>query len=289
WAPRVIASYKVSNDTRVNAQVSKGFRLGGINDPLNVPLCTPQDLQTFGGHDRWKDETAWNYEVGSKSSLMGGRGSLNLAAFYMDISDLQTTLTAGSCSSRVIFNVPKAVSRGVELEFTAAPSSWFDFAFSGSYDDSELRSTVRDSTGAVLAGIETGNRLPTVPKLQVSAAATVQKPMANNWLGYLTGVYQHVGSRFTQTVDEDPTFGTFALRQSPPPGKPGDPPAGLGIGTPFTQPTFTFDPELPAYDIVNLRLGMLKDKLDVALYVNNVTNERAKLSLDRERGETARL
>src|SRR4029450_1703836 len=42
--PRFIATYKVSANTNLNAQVSRGFRLGGINDPLNVPLCTPQDL-----------------------------------------------------------------------------------------------------------------------------------------------------------------------------------------------------------------------------------------------------
>src|SRR5262249_31605603 len=40
FAPRVMMSYKLSDATRLNAQVSKGFRLGGINDPLNVPLCT---------------------------------------------------------------------------------------------------------------------------------------------------------------------------------------------------------------------------------------------------------
>ena len=60
--------------SRLNAQVSRGFRLGGINDPLNVPLCTPQDLVTFGGRETWDDETAWNYEVGAKSRVMGGRG-----------------------------------------------------------------------------------------------------------------------------------------------------------------------------------------------------------------------
>src|SRR5262249_54842913 len=145
----------------------------------------------------------------------------------------------------------------------------------GSYDDSELRSTVRDSTGAVVGGIESGNRLPTVPKLQVSAAATWQHPMMTDWLGYLTGVYQHVGSRFTQTVDQAPGYGTFVMR--------------TGIGGPLTQPTFTFDPELPAYDIVNLRYGMVHNKLEVAVYVNNITDERAKLSLDRERNLTARV
>ena len=41
FAPRLIASFDVLEGTKLNAQVSKGFRLGGINDPLNVPLCTP--------------------------------------------------------------------------------------------------------------------------------------------------------------------------------------------------------------------------------------------------------
>ena len=128
-----------SDNTNLNAQVSKGFRLGGINDPLNVPLCTPEDLVTFGGRDTWKDETAWNYEVGSKSRIMGGRGSFNVSAFYMDINDLQATVTAGSCSSRVIFNVPKARSTGVEVEFAVAPNEHFDFAISASYNDSKLQ------------------------------------------------------------------------------------------------------------------------------------------------------
>ena len=41
FAPRLIASYKAGANMTLNAQASTGFRLGGINDPLNVPLCTP--------------------------------------------------------------------------------------------------------------------------------------------------------------------------------------------------------------------------------------------------------
>ena len=121
-APRFIASFEATANTRLNAQVSKGFRLGGINDPLNTPLCTPEDLATFSGRDTWEDEELWNIEIGSKSTILGGRGAFNVAAFAMDISDLQTTVTAGSCSSRLVFNVPSARSTGVELEFTAQPT-----------------------------------------------------------------------------------------------------------------------------------------------------------------------
>ena len=154
-----------------------------------MPLCTPQDLATFGGRDNWEDESSWNYEVGTKSTLLGGRGTFNVSAYYMDIEDLQATVTAGSCSSRVIFNVPKARSTGIELELAAAPSDNFDFAISASYGQSELRSTLTstDPTGnvQVVSGIETGNRLPTVPEVPGRGHGHLSVAAAGeSWLGY---------------------------------------------------------------------------------------------------------
>jgi iron complex outermembrane receptor protein len=285
-APRIMGSYALSHETKLNSQVSKGFRLGGINDPLNVPLCTPSDLRTFGGHTTWKDETLWNYEVGSKSIILDGHGSLNVAAYYMDIRDLQATVTAGSCSSRVVFNVPKAQSPGVELEFTAAPTKNFDFAISSSFTDSKLESTLTSTDAAgnvsVVSGIKKGNRLPTVPRFQAVAAATFQGQVLTNWLGYLTPTYQYIGSRFTQIGDQAEGFGIVNLLSFAQSG-------GQTIGGPLTATTFTFNPRLPAYQIVNLRLGMLNDTWDVALFVNNLTSERALLALDQERGTRARV
>ena len=282
-APRVMAGFKLSDSTRLNAQISKGFRLGGINDPINVPLCTPQDLITFGGRGSWKDETLWNYEVGSKSRIMNDRGSINVAAYYMNIKNLQATVTAGSCSSRVIFNVPKARTEGAELEFELAPSEAFDFALSASHNDSKLQSTLTstDPNGnvSIIAGIKSGNRLPTVPKDQAAAAATYHWRTNSNWAGYATGVYQHIGSRFTQIGDQAVGFGTVNLNSF----------GANGIGAPFTQNTFTFDPLLPAYNVLNARVGVLKNKWDVALFVNNVTNEKALLALDQERGTRGRV
>jgi iron complex outermembrane receptor protein len=274
-APRLILSYKVSDTTNLNAQVSRGFRLGGINDPLNVPICTPEDLVTFGGRESWKDETAWNYEIGAKSRIFGNRGSFNIAAFYMDVRDLQATVTAGSCSSRLIFNVPKAKSQGVEAELSAAPNRHFDFSISGSYNDSDLRSTVQPIAAT---GIVEGRRLPTVPRFQMAASATVQRDVRGNALGYLTGTYQHIGgSRFTQVGDLD--LGQLDMESF----------GANTIGGPLTQRFLNYDPVLPAYDFVNVRLGVLKGKWDVALYANNVTDERALLAFDRERGTRARI
>ncbi|MES1240172.1 MAG: TonB-dependent receptor [Acidobacteriota bacterium] len=283
FAPRLIASLDVKEGTKLNAQVSKGFRLGGINDPLNVPLCTPEDLRTFGGHDSWEDEEIWNYEVGSKSTIGGGRGVFNVAAYYMDIKNLQATVTAGTCSSRVIFNVPKARSTGVELEWSAAPTEHFDFSISANYGKSELRSTLTSTDTAgnvnVVSGIKSGNRLPTVPEFQAAANATWQWALGTSWLGYFTGSYQYVGSRFTQIGDQATGFGLVNLNAF----------GANAIGGPRTQSTFTFNPELPAYDIANLRLGFLNGRWDVAVFVNNLFDEQAKLALDQERGTLARV
>ncbi len=282
-APRFIASYEVSENTQLNAQISKGFRLGGINDPLNTPVCSPEDLATFSGRDSWQDEELWNVEVGSKSTILDGRGTFNIAAFTMDISDLQTTVTAGSCSSRLIFNVPSARSTGLEVEITGQPAGGFDYAISASYADSKLGSTLTstaaDGTTSVVSGIEKGNRLPTVPEFQATVAATYRWE-AGDWAGYLSSVFQHVGSRFTQIGDHAPGFGTvdlLALSATNP------------VGGPLTQSVFQFDPEMPAYDLLNLRLGFLNERWDIALFINNATDERAFLALDQERGTRARV
>jgi iron complex outermembrane receptor protein len=280
-APRLIVSYKLAGESNLNAQVSRGFRLGGINDPLNVPLCTPQDLDTFSGRDTWKDETAWNYEVGYKSRVLNGNGAFNVSAFYMDIRDLQATVTAGSCSSRVIFNVPKSRSQGIEIEFEAAPNRNFDFAISGSFNDAELRSSLTSTdvsgTVSVVSGIAKGRRLPTVPRVQLATAATYQWEVRPGAFGYFTGTYQHIGSRFTQVGDEE--LGTLDLVSF----------GANTIGAPLTQSVFRYDPRLPAYDLLNLRAGLRRNRWDISLFLNNVTDERALLSFDRERGTRARI
>ena len=136
FSPRLILSYDVADDIRVNAQASKGFRLGGVNDPLNLPLCTPEDEAIFGGFQDYDDETLWNYELG----VRGQRGSLsfNAAGFYTDISNLQVTLDAGSCSSRIVFNAEKAHTMGLEAEVSFEPVEGLSFSLNGSVVEAEF-------------------------------------------------------------------------------------------------------------------------------------------------------
>src|SRR5205085_3497978 len=156
YNPRFLLAYKSSPNVTWNAQASKGFRLGGVNDPLNVPLCTAQDRAIFGGYQRFSDESLWNYEVGMKMQNPGMR--LSAAAFHTQMKDLQVTLDAGSCSSRVVFNVPKAHSSGVEVEAAWRATDNFELGFAGSAVNAEFDSTVRDGNGNELRGIREGTR-----------------------------------------------------------------------------------------------------------------------------------
>lgn len=273
--PRLLLSYVVSDDITINAQASQGFRLGGVNDPLNVPLCDDGDLDTFGAFQAYDDETLWNYELGFKSEFDKVR--FNAAVFYTDIEDLQVTLDAGSCSSRISFNVPEAHTLGVEWELTAYPMELLMLTFAGSLLEAEFDSTVTDSSGNVLGGVEKGNRLASVPEFQMAASATYTFPV--NAFGsnemYVSAMFQHVGERYTQPSDQVAGAGNFV--------------SGLPFGGATGAEATTVDLELDAYEQLNLSAGIIWDTFETVFYVNNVTDENAQLSFDRERGGRARL
>ena len=279
-SPRVMLRYDMNDDVMLNAQVSKGFRLGGINDPLNEPLCSPADKATFGGRDDFEDETLTNYEVGSKMRLFGGAGTFNISAFYSDIKDLQATVNAGTCSSRIVYNVPEAHSTGMEVEFFVRPMSNFEFGLSASYVraeiDSDVTSTDNANVTSIVGGIREGNDLPTAPGFELAATATYYFPVFETWEGYFNTTYQNVGSRYTQLADQENGGRGVASLYS-------------NMGGPLTQPTYEYDREQGGYQIINLRLGARNDQWDTALFVRNATNERAELSLDIERGGNARV
>ncbi len=273
FSPRLLLSYEASENVTINAQASKGFRLGGVNDPLNLPLCNPADAALFGGFQDYDDETLWNYELGIKT---GGRGfTFNAAAFYNDIKDLQVTLDAGSCSSRVVFNVDKAHAAGVEAEFTLTPTEGLDFSVSGSYVEAEFDTTL-PGVLATATGIRDGNRLPTVPKFQISASGTYSFPIGDESEAFINATFQHVGSRYTQPADQENNPRTFVT--------------GLPFGGAPATASTTVDLKLPDYQLVNLSAGVeLPNELGLTVYVNNVFDENALLSFDRERGGRARL
>ena len=276
FSPRLLASYRLNDDVTWNAQAARGFRLGGVNDPLNASLCTGSDLANFGGFQAYDDETIWNYETGFKSEW-GNRVRLNAAVFRAEIENLQVTLDAGSCSSRISFNVEEAHTTGVEIELTLMPAQGLELGFAGSLVESEFDSTVMAEEGGVLGGVADGNRLASVPEVQFSATMNYTIPV-DLCGGIEVSVFasvQHVGHRITQPSDQVAGAGRFL--------------SGLAFGGATGMEETELDLELDPYTLVAVRFGVIKDDWEAALYVNNLTDENAPLSFDRERGGRARL
>jgi outer membrane receptor protein involved in Fe transport len=274
FTPRVLAKYNLNENTTLNAQISQGFRLGGVNDPLNTPVCSAQDLAIFGGYQDYGDETLWNYEVGVKSTL-GNGATLNAAAFYADMEDLQVTLDAGSCSSRITFNVPEAKSSGVEIEYRSQPTDNLELSIAASVINAKFKSTVMDATGSVLGGLENGNRLASVPEVQLAATTTYLFPL-DRGDGFVSATVHYIGDRITQPGDQRPGEGNYA--------------SGLAFGGASGADVTSLDLTLASYTILNFRAGVTIDNgWEAAIYMNNATDENANLSFDRERGGRARL
>jgi iron complex outermembrane receptor protein len=272
--PRFIVAFEPSENLQINAQIAKGFRLGGINDPLNTPLCTPDDFDTFGDRPFFDNEELWNYEIGFKSTFADGRLTFDVAAFYADINNLQATVDAGSCSSRIIFNIPEARSVGLEAEVFMQPHPNLDISFSATMQSAEIRSTLISESN-VLDGISKGNRLPTSPTFQATSQFSYHWEMADNWGGFAALSLSYAGPSYSQIGDQVPGFGNIDLTIA-------------DFGSP-SQSNFAFDPELPSYKTGNIRLGFRRGNLEISAYVTNFWNETIRTSLDRERGGLARI
>ena len=273
FTPRFMVSYDANDNVALNAQISRGFRLGGVNDPLNQLLCGDA-YDTFQGYQEFEDETLWNYEVGFKSSFENI--TFNGSVFYADIDNLGVNVDAGPCSSRVTISVPESHTAGAELELSLQPTRSLLLAFAGSYLEAEFDSTIRTPGGDVVEGIEKGNRIPSVPDWQLSGSATYTLPgLLSASESFLSASWQFVGDSITQAGDQVPGKGIFKHN--------------LAYRGASADEATEVDLLLDSYHLFNLSAGLVYDNIEFTAYVKNITDENVRLSFDRERGGRARL
>ncbi len=97
-------------DTMIYATVATGTKSGGFNGNFgDIPLA-----------DRSYDtEKTINYEIGVKlDGLLGGRARVNLAYFYTEYEDFQTTVFNASLAAFLTDNAGMQVTKGVNIDAT---------------------------------------------------------------------------------------------------------------------------------------------------------------------------
>ncbi|WP_372785905.1 TonB-dependent receptor [Phenylobacterium sp.] len=124
-------------DTMMYARYSRGYLMGGINSGVTSTLG--QFPFTDAEHDN-------DYEVGLKKDFFNKTLQVNLALFWEDLTGFQAPLavannTGGLAVSQSQYvNIPKSVSRGIELETIWQPVDHLQVLFNYSYTDAYVKS-----------------------------------------------------------------------------------------------------------------------------------------------------
>lgn len=133
WSWLVNPSFKLSSDVLLYASASYGEKSGAAN--LSATPGKPVIIDP---------ERSMDYEVGIKTTLAGGRATLNVNGYWNDVRDFQavqldpTRLTLGS----FLGNAARVRLRGIEVEGTARIGGGLGASFSGALNDATYRSYV---------------------------------------------------------------------------------------------------------------------------------------------------
>ncbi|MGD0192063.1 MAG: TonB-dependent receptor [Rhizomicrobium sp.] len=230
--------YHLTDDTMLYARVASGYRPGGPNFVLpgdTVPA-------TF------QSDQLWNYEVGEKSTLFGGRGTLNADIYDVEWSAIQTTVNVDGINQ--LENAGDARVEGAEMAFNYRLLDNLTVGGSGAYTDAFLT-----KPSPVIGVHETGARIPLSPRYNFALSGDYAFELGDGFSGALNIDDVYVGER---------TAGYNV------------PDTGLQ-----SQETGTGNPlfKLPAYNTVNLNLALfLTDNVELDWYVKNVFDVRGEVS-----------
>lgn len=184
--------YKFGFGTSAYASFTHGYKSGGFNldSTAAIPVAGVSD-------PRFDSETVDAYEIGFKSKLLDNRVTLNIAAFLEKFDNFQVLEFTGA--QFVTFNVPKAQTKGVEIETVARVSD--NFTLNGGLtllkaeypDDCAGTQTVLNVTSLC------GNTLTNAPKTVGIAGATYESDLNDRLKFTLNGQVRYESDRRTST------------------------------------------------------------------------------------------
>jgi outer membrane receptor protein involved in Fe transport len=234
--------------------VSRGFRPGGINRRADVSPYAADFLT--------------NYEVGAKTTWLGGKLRFNAAFYRQDWDKFQFSFL-GQNSFTEIHNGPNARIWGAEFD-SSLTLGGLSLTASGSYTDAKTTKnlclfddptfTCADTGNGNMISAPKGTRLPITPKVKLNGTARYTVPMGDAKI-YGQGVvsYQSSASSDIRTA----IYETFS-------GNVISPAAQLG--------------ELKAFTTANFALGAEFKNFDIELFIENAFDTRGQLSRFQECG-----
>ncbi|MGI4817886.1 MAG: TonB-dependent receptor [Janthinobacterium lividum] len=239
---KVSATWKPHSDLTTYATVSTGFRTPIVNAFGNRPsTIDPDDLVIpFGA----ESDDLTNYEIGLKGRFFDGLLYANVAAYFIDWSNIQVQANRVSDSVQFATNIGAAESKGLEFELRTFPLEGLSLGLTGSFGNSKV--TELSPEEAAISGAVLGARLSS-PEFQGAFNVDYRFALPYDMEGNASLVVQHVG-------DYPGLFPNV-------PGQPG-----------VIQPTYGFT---DAYENVNASFAVAKNDLTVGFYVENLFDDHS--------------
>ena len=203
---KVNLAWDVNDDLLLYGTVSQGYRIGASNGvgpcddfdplaPVQQGACAlapgqvyfpggPGDVSTRDERQFLADKTN-NFEIGAKSTWLGGDLILNGALYYIEWVDPQVASATVNANIPITVNADGAESTGFELSGDWRVTDQFNVRGSYSFTNSELTAGVPSLIRTFVPGGgfatafedgQGGDRLPGSPENQFSFFATYQEP-----------------------------------------------------------------------------------------------------------------
>jgi len=187
--PSVVVEFDATDDVLLYASFKQSYRSGGFNQSgvgLRVPGTTAGPDFQFGRED------INAYEAGMKADLFDNRLRLNVAGFYYDVSNLQTTVALNPiiATSRAVVNTDEKIW-GAEVEMQFAITN--EFSIFGNY--SWIDGNAGDVTNPLTMVTEIRDELQGTPKNSFRVGASYDGQINDN-----VGLFANVSYSYKDDV-----------------------------------------------------------------------------------------
>ncbi len=188
FTPKLGFGWKFAPEHNLYGTVSQGFK-GGMFDPRMDLLATggPTSATSLTKREGVKPEEVTSFELGIKSSTMGGRLQTNAAVFYSDYKNIQipgsvpTFAANGSINGFAgsLTNAGKAKIAGIELEAVSHLTDQLTVSAMYSHLDAKYKEWLV-ANGAGLVNIADQAEFQNTPKNSANLSASYDWPLQLN-------------------------------------------------------------------------------------------------------------
>ena len=147
WLPKISAQYRLARNSHIYATIAKGYKAGGFNTVFEKP-----EERTF------QPEKSWNYEIGTKISIIQNKLNLETTFFYIDIQDQQVKQLIDLQGVK-IYNAGKTVNKGIEFAIDVIPFNNFNINLAYGFTDAKFKKYIYSNKLDY-----SGNYLPFIPR-----------------------------------------------------------------------------------------------------------------------------